>query len=391
MAADAAGAVCLYAVRFNQGLAMMRWIRIWLLPGAVFQSVVVGGGYGTGREVVEFISRFGPWGGLGALLLVGTLWGLVLAVTFDIARVFATRDYRSFFRLFLGPFWWLYELFFAAGLLLVLAVCGAAAGAVLKDSFGLPALVGITLMLLVVGILNYYGRALVERTLTAWGLAMSVMFLAIVVLTCVTHGSRIADTFVGAAAGSGWPLSAFQFFLYNIGVAPAVLFATGHLETRHQAIGAGLIAGLLGILPGLAFHLAFMSAYPRIIDEAVPTYWLLQQLGLQWLVVLYVVLLFGTIAQTGVGMLQGLNERLDAWWRERAGQGLARRTHSGIALGAVLASLLLANVGIVSLVAKGYGSLAWFAFAVYVLPVMTLGLKKLWRAPLANAMPRGAG
>lgn len=369
---------------------MMRWIRIWVLPGAVFQSVVVGGGYGTGREVVEFISRFGPWGGLGAVLSVGVLWGLVLAVTFEIARVFATRDYRSFFRLFLGRFWWLYEIFFAAGLLLVLAVCGAAAGAVLKDSFGVPALVGITLMLVVVGILNYHGRALVERTLTAWGLAMSVMFVAIVVLTFVTHGPRIADAFASTPAGSGWQLSAFQFFLYNIGVGPAVLFATGHLETRRQAIGAGLMAGLLGILPGLAFHLAFMSAYPRIVGEALPTYWLLQQAGLPWLVVIYVVLLFGTIAQTGVGMLQGLNERLDAWWRERAGTGLARRTHSGIALGAVLASLLLANVGIVSLVARGYGSLAWLAFAVYVLPVMTLGVRKLWRTPAAGATRPGA-
>lgn len=369
---------------------MMRWIRIWLLPGAVFQSVVVGGGYGTGREVVEFISRFGPWGGLNAVLLVGLLWGAVLAVTFELARVFAARDYRSFFRLFLGRFWWLYEVFFAAALLLVLAVCGAAAGAVLKDSFGLPAIAGITLMLVVVGVLNYYGRALVERTLTVWGLAMSAMFVAIVVLTFVGRGPLIADTFAHAETLPGWRLAAFQFFLYNMGVGPAILFATGHLETRRQAIGAGFIAGLLGVLPGLAFHLAFMSGYPDIIDEPLPTYWLLQQLGLHWVLVVYVVLLFGTVAQTGVGMLQGLNERLDAWWRERHGRGLGRRTHSGIALGAALASLLLANVGIVALVAKGYGSLAWFAFAVYVLPVMTLGLARLLRAGPAGA-PKEAG
>lgn len=360
---------------------MIRWIKIWILPGAVFEAVIVGGGYGTGREVMEFISRFGPWGGLGAVAMVGLLWGVVLSITFEIARQFKTRDYRSFFREILGRYWVLYELFFAAGLLLVLAVCGAAAGAVLQDSFGLPPIIGIGLMLVFVGVLNYYGRTLVERFLTGWGLLMIAVFAAFVVMTFMNRGDAIVQAFQESEVQPGWPLSAFQFFLYNIGVGPVILYATGHLETRAQAIGAGFIAGLLGVLPGLAFHVAFMSAYPGIVDEPLPVYWILQQLGIGWLLVIYVVVLFVTIAKTGVGMLQGLNERLDSWWRERNGRTLSSRMHSAIALTAVLASLLLANVGIVTLVAKGYGGLAWFAFAVYVIPVMTIGLAKIWRAP----------
>ena len=104
---------------------------------------------------------------------------------------------------------------------------------------------------------------------------------------------------------------------------------------------------------------------------------MLQQLGHIWLLVVYAIILFGTIAQTGVGMLQGLNERLDVWWTERRGNVFSSRTHSFIALGAVLVSLLLANVGIIDLVAKGYGTLAWFGLAVYVIPVLTLGFLRL--------------
>lgn len=364
---------------------MIRWIRIWLLPGAVFEAVIVGGGYGTGREVMEFISRFGPLGGLGAVLMVGLLWGLVLAVTFEFARQYQTRDYRTFFKIILGRYWFMYEFFFAAGLLLVLAICGAAAGAILKDTFGFPPMVGIGLMLVFVGVLNYYGRAWVERFLTAWGLLMICVFACFVLLTFIKRGDAILTAFHTQPTLMGWPLSAFQFFLYNIGVAPAILYATGHLETRAQAIGAGLIAGLLGVLPGLAFHVAFMSAYPGIVNEPLPVYWLLQHLGFGWLLAVYVVVLFVTIAKTGVGMLQGLNERLDSWWRERRGQGLGSRVHSAIALGAVLGSLALANVGIVTLVAKGYGGIAWLAFAVYVLPVLTIGVAKL-RQPHAETV-----
>ncbi len=32
----------------------------WFLPGFVFQSVIIGGGYATGRELVELIERLRP-------------------------------------------------------------------------------------------------------------------------------------------------------------------------------------------------------------------------------------------------------------------------------------------------------------------------------------------
>ena len=35
-----------------------------ILPGLVFQSICIAGGYGTGRELVEFFLQFGPVGGL---------------------------------------------------------------------------------------------------------------------------------------------------------------------------------------------------------------------------------------------------------------------------------------------------------------------------------------
>jgi len=36
----------------------------YLLPGFIFQSLIIGGGYGTGRELVEFFLTAGPLAGL---------------------------------------------------------------------------------------------------------------------------------------------------------------------------------------------------------------------------------------------------------------------------------------------------------------------------------------
>ena len=44
--------------------------RVFIIPSAVFLSVVFGGSYGTGREVMEFVSRHGPVGGLLSLAAV---------------------------------------------------------------------------------------------------------------------------------------------------------------------------------------------------------------------------------------------------------------------------------------------------------------------------------
>ena len=31
--------------------------RAYILPGVVFQAVIVGGGYATGREIVEYMAK----------------------------------------------------------------------------------------------------------------------------------------------------------------------------------------------------------------------------------------------------------------------------------------------------------------------------------------------
>ena len=357
---------------------MIRWFKAWVVPGAVFQSVIVGGGYGTGREVVEYVSSAGPRGGLANTVLIGLLFGVVLAVTFDYARRFEVRDYRRFIKSLLGPGWMLYEAVMIVALVLVLAIAGSAAGQVLQDSFGIPFAAGVGLMLAIVVTFNYIGREWIERTLTAWGLLMSVLLIVYTVLVFRYQGESIAAALAAVELEPGWWRSGVRFFLYTAMIIPVLLYATGHIETRAQAWGAGLIGGVLGTLPAVLYHLTFMAGYPEILKEALPTYWTLLRLALPAAVLVYVIVLFVTIAQTGVGILQGINERLDAWWRERRGQTLSPRLHAAIAGCAVLLSLLLSNFGIVALVAQGYGTLAWFGIFLFVAPVMTIGVWRLY-------------
>lgn len=354
------------------------------MPGAVYQSVAVGGAYGTGRDVVEWVSQYGAIAGLASLILIAVLMALVTGITFEFAVRFQVRDYRVFFKKLLGPFWVSYEIVFLLALLLVLAVASSAAGKILHDSFDWPNSVGVVLMLSLVILFSYFGRKWVEITLTFWGLLMSVLLMAYAALTFMYKGDAIVEVFHSDDFNFGhdwnWAISGFQFFLYSAFVLPVVLYTTEYIETRRQAWGAGLVAALMGMLPCIVYHMTFMAEFPDVLEQELPTYWMLQQFGSPLLILVYVVVLFGTITQTGVGVLQGINERIDTWCRERHGRPLSQQTHSIFAGGALMVSVMLSNIGIVALVAHGFGSLAWFSLGIFVLPVMTRGVWLLRQA-----------
>ena len=63
-------------VRFN--LFNSSFFKKYLLPGFIFQSVIIAGGYGTGRELGEYFMQYGPLGGiLGMFLVTMIIWGIM--------------------------------------------------------------------------------------------------------------------------------------------------------------------------------------------------------------------------------------------------------------------------------------------------------------------------
>ena len=58
------------------------------------------------------------------VLVTTVMWSVILAVTFEFARVFKAYDYRTFFQKLLGPFWIAFEIIYFILLFIVLAVIG---------------------------------------------------------------------------------------------------------------------------------------------------------------------------------------------------------------------------------------------------------------------------
>ena len=101
---------------------MRKLFLIFLLPGVVFQSIIIAGGYGTGQELSVFFLSLGPKEGLLGILLVPIPIISVSAIlSFELARLFKAYDYRTFFQLLLGRAWFVWEIGFLSGLTIFLA------------------------------------------------------------------------------------------------------------------------------------------------------------------------------------------------------------------------------------------------------------------------------
>jgi uncharacterized membrane protein YkvI len=355
----------------------------YLLPGFVFQSIVIAGGYGTGRELVEFFLNFGTLGGLLAMWLVSTvIWSAVCAVTFELGRMTKTYEYRGFCRVLLGQYWWLYEVCYLITIIIVLSVIAAAAGSIVLEIFSLPYFVGVVCMMLAVGFLVLKGTSLVEKFLSFWSLVLYAVYIVFLLACLFSFGDDILANLRAGTIEPGWFKGGIEYAAYNVGTLPAVLFTIRHLERRKEALIAGALAGPIAILPGCFFYFAMVGHYPEILSETVPSIYLLNGLGSRLLLYAFQIMLLGTLIETGTGLIHAVNERIAATLRER-NEPMPSTLRPLIAIGLLLIATILARVGLEGLIAKGYGTVTYGFWLVFLLPVLTWGAYKVFTTRVA--------
>ena len=347
------------------------------LPGLVFQSICVAGGYGTGRELVEFFLQFGPVGGLLGLLLPAMIVISVgSAIAYEIARMSHTYDYRKFLKVLMGRGWFLYEIAYLFTVILVLAVVTAAIGSLMSEAFGIPATLGSITLLIAIAFLTFKGTKVIEGVMSVWSFVLYSVYVSIFVASMFAFGDTLSEGFAKTADSSGWFLSGFRYGSLSLSLVPAILFATAHIETRRDAMLAGLLTGPLYVVPAALFFIAMVPHYPAILDRPVPINYVLEVLDLRWLQLAFVVMLVGTFIETGSGMIHAINERI-AGVMEAADKSLSGRNRALIAIGMLTVALLMSRFGMIDLIAVGYGALAWAYMIILVLPLFTIGVWKV--------------
>jgi uncharacterized membrane protein YkvI len=342
--------------------------------------VVIGGGYATGRELATFFLPSGPRGALLGLALATLIWSVVVSLTFVYAFDTQSRDYRTFFRCLLGPFWFLFEAAWLLALVVILAVYAAAAGAIAHALSGAPDIVGALALMVGITLVVTWGNRSVEALFKWVSILLYGTYALFLTFALVRFGDRSLAAISSAAPMEGWWVGGATYAGYNLLGAVLILPALRHLRTRKDALIAGLLAGPLAMLPAVCFFLCMVAFYPAIGSEPLPSDFLLGRIGLPAFRVVFQIMIFAALLESGVGGMHAINERvLNALGSNATGRpGFWR---FGLAAAILCSSVFLAGrFGLVALIARGYVWLSWGFLLVYVLPMITVGLARVIRA-----------
>jgi uncharacterized membrane protein YkvI len=153
-----------------------------------------------------------------------------------------------------------------------------------------------------------------------------------------------------------------------------------HLTSTRDAVIAGAIAGPLAMAPAILFFTCMIAFYPGIGAETLPSDFLLRQLNVPVFHWVFQMMIFAALLESGAGAVHAINERVAGVLRRRRGTELGPRARAAIAGGLLLICMFVADrVGLIALIASGYRLLAYIFLAVFVLPLMTIGLARLLR------------
>lgn len=379
---------------------LARGYRKYLLPAVVFQSVLIGGGYATGREIVEYAGKFGAIG-VWSILAIFVGFAVISAIAYEFARIFRTYNYRAFMRRLLGPFWLLFDVLFIVMAIIIIAVLGSAAGAIGESVIGLPAVAGLGIVIALVAVLNFFGRGLIEGFKSFGTIVLYAGFIvfAVVVLArrwghaqevlITGQSSFVESATIGAAFGSG-----ILYVGYNLAVLPAVFFTLDRQSERRETMWSGLLTGVLATIPFVLTYLCVLAFYPRedVLGAPIPWLAMLQAVGGAALSAAFVVVVMYTLIETVTGLSHAILDRIQDALAETGRRPLTGMQRAVFSVIVLVAAALLSQVGIIALVAQGYTAMAYGFLIVFALPLVTYGIYKIitHRAEADVPMPEGS-
>ena len=358
----------------------------FVLPGIIRQSVMIGGGYATGREIVEYGAKYGALGWLSGL---GTFLGfaVIAALTYELIRLTKAYDFKTFMKTIGGPLWIVFDIVYLLFMVVIIAVMASATGNIVEQTLGLNYWVGVVAITVVVAILNFYGSRLIERFETLGTVALYAGYIIFAVLVIGTFGKNIStvfanhDTsFIGGSVSAGKALwSGVLYCAYNLVVMPATFFTIERQTRRVESVVSGIIGGVLATIPWFLTYFAVMCFYPNpdVLGASVPWLAMMQGTAGPVVIAIFGIVMGWTLIETSTGIIHAALERVNNGLKEAHKPPMTGKQQAILTIIVLVGSMVLSKVGIIDLIATVYNALSYAFLAIYVLPLITVGVYKI--------------
>ncbi|QAS53632.1 YkvI family membrane protein [Halobacillus litoralis] len=343
---------------------------------SAFIGIIVGAGFASGQEILQYFTSFGYMGTIGTVIATALFAYMGMMLVKLGTRTKATSHKEAVYRVsgnkYLGMIVDYVIIFtlFGVGVVMI-----AGAGSIPSQQFGLTPLVGIifmsviviaTIMMNVDKVVNIIGSITPFLIITV--LIISVYSL----LTMDQTFSQLNPVAVEQPSVlSNWFISAINYVSFNVavGASMALLMGGSEKDERVASLG-GLLGGLgLGIMIVLS-HLAIFSKVDTVAAFDMPILALVDELS-PVLATFYSIVLFGMVFNTAVSMFFSFAARFTT---------VGTSKHKKFVLITGLVAFGLSFVGFTELVAFTYRLIGFMGlfliFAIITAPFRLKGEKR---------------
>ncbi len=326
-------------------------------------GTVVGAGFASGQEVLQFFTAYGLWGLVG-MLISSLLFFFIGYSVLMLGRGLKAQSHLEVVRFTNGALLGslidiVITLFMFGGLAAMLA----GAGAIAREQFALSPLWGILFMALVTLVTVVSGTHGVVNAISfvVPFLIVSVLFISISSLlrNPVTQ-SEIETAAALPGATPHWLLSAVNYASYNIVISVGILTPMGAATADKRTLFRGALLGSLGLgLSLAAIYFGLLTNITATGKMEVPMIEIARQIS-PAVQTVFAVVLFAEVYTTAVGNLFGLVQRISY-----------RLPKWVFAVGATVMAFAVAQLGFSNMVkylypAVGYGGMLFFGGVAYV-------------------------
>lgn len=345
---------------------MNRDLKDILKVGCMYATSVIGAGFASGQEIMQFFSDYHK-GGFFGIILSGLLFSLVGMIVLD--KVYKERitDYDEFLFPVTGWFLgWIIEIAVTLFMVSVFCVMTSGMATIVCRHIPIPffaASAGISLICMILILTDLKGLVLLSSIITP---ALFAGILAAGIFLIVGKEQAVFNMNIMKAFTNNWFFSALLYVSYNSLMSVVILSnMLPYLKTRKTGLLGGLIGGMILCLMSMIINLVLSIFYPGIHSE-LPLLSLLQRYS-GIFVSLYTAVLFGAMLTSAVSSGFCIIGRISQ--RIKAGKRLITALMCGIAIP-------MSTIGFSNLISALYPVFGYIGlFLVFV--ILLTGVREL--------------
>lgn len=318
---------------------------------ATYIGTIVGAGFASGKEIVQFFTQYGALGTLGILVsgIIFTWIGTKLLIYSSRIKAYSFKELmEAIFGKRMGTMIQILIFFILFG---VTGVMLSGAGAVFYEQLGLPKQLGILITVFFCFILLIRG---LNGVLFINSVIVPIMFiftLGMAFCTLYTQGLGLHSSHIAVVLHSidsyQWFISALSYVSFNLITALAILVPLGR-EIQDEKIlsWGGFIGGLGFTLLLLMTHFVLLH-YKDTISYDIPIAEVVKGFG-GVIHLAFVIVIFGEIFTTFIGNIFGMTRQI---------QSVKPLNQLSIVAALLLCSFFISQIG--------YGSLISILYPIY--------------------------